>query len=56
MIRLYTLFRDDFFYPLEIDTDDDKVALDCVTCNPGTKKIIRNFPLPGETIYNQDEK
>ena len=54
-MRLYTFFREEGFYPLEIDTDSDKVALDSVPLNPGTRKVIRHYPWPETVIFDAME-
>jgi hypothetical protein len=37
--NVYIFYRKEGFYPVELP--DDKTALDCVPCNPGTTKIER---------------
>jgi hypothetical protein len=52
-MSLYTFFRADGFYPIEMPPHPtktpDEIALDCVPLNPGTLKVVNE--LTGETIY-----
>jgi hypothetical protein len=49
-MNVYIFHRKEGFYPVELP--NDKVALDCVPCNPGTTKIERvNKDGSQETIF-----